>query len=57
MRSALVALVAVYLAACGSNPESLPTPRRVVLVSLATVRADMLAQPAEHRLANLERLL
>ena len=33
------------LAACAAEPEPLPIPERIVLVSLDMVRADALAEP------------
>ena len=45
------------LAACAAEPEPLPIPERIVLVSLDTVRADALAEPVPEELPNLAALV
>jgi len=57
VRPCFAALLAALLAACGSSPAPLPKPQRIVLLSLDTVRADLLAQPRQHGLVNVARLL
>lgn len=49
-------LLLAGLAACAPEPEPLPSPERIVLVSLDTVRADAIANPSPDELPNLASL-
>ncbi|HJO23653.1 MAG: sulfatase [Myxococcota bacterium] len=55
-RKRTVLLLLAGLAACTPEPEPLPNPQRIVLVSLDTVRADALANPSPEELPNLTAL-